>query len=51
MVSTSQKICNQSLHPYWWTSWGFKNLDQELTFATMEMGVEGEQVQLLNELK
>jgi hypothetical protein len=25
------------------TSWGFKNLAQELTFATMEMGVEEEQ--------
>jgi hypothetical protein len=36
------KMCNQRMHLDWWSSWGFKNMDQELTFAKMEMGIEEE---------
>jgi hypothetical protein len=39
------------LHLYWWSSWGFKDLDEDLTFAPQEMGVEEERVHLLNKLK
>jgi hypothetical protein len=39
------------LHPYWWSNWGFKALDEDLTFVVQEMGIEEEQIWLLNELK
>jgi hypothetical protein len=45
------KICNQWLHLDWWSNWGFRDLDQDLSFLAQEMGLEEEQVQLLNELK
>jgi hypothetical protein len=45
------KVCNQRLHLDRWSSWGFKDLDEDLTFAPQEMGVEKEWVHLLNELK
>jgi len=45
------KVCNQIFHLDWWSSWGFKNMDDDLIFATQEMGVEEEHVRLLNELK
>jgi hypothetical protein len=45
------KVCNQQLHPNWWTSWGFRALDKDLIFAAEEMGLEQKQVQMLNEIK
>ncbi len=45
------KVCNQRLHPDWWFSWGFRDLDEDLAFTTQDMGVEEEQVHLLNEMK
>jgi hypothetical protein len=35
-------ICNQRLHLDWWSSWGFKNLDWDLSFLAQEMGLEKE---------
>jgi hypothetical protein len=34
------KVCNQRLHPKWWSSWGFKDLDQDLTLLAQEMGLK-----------
>lgn len=45
------KGCNQILHPDWWSRWGFRDLDQDLIFLAQEMGLEEEQVRLLNEMK
>ncbi len=45
------KVCNQRLHLNWWSSWGFRELDEDLTFTTQEMGVEEEWVHLLNKMK
>jgi len=39
------------LHPYWWSNWGFKTFDEDLTFVAQEMGIEEEKIWLLNELK
>jgi hypothetical protein len=36
------KVCHQRLHPDWWSSWGFKDLDQDLSFLAQEMGLEKE---------
>ncbi len=38
------KVCNQRLHLDWWTSWGFRPFDEDLIFATQEMGLEEEWV-------
>jgi hypothetical protein len=32
------------LHLDWWTSWGFRPFDEDLIFATQEMGLEEEWV-------
>jgi len=34
------KVCNQRLHLDWWSSWGFRDLDEDLNFVAQEMGVE-----------
>jgi hypothetical protein len=34
------KIYNQRLHPNWWFNWGFRDLDEDLTFVAQKMGVE-----------
>jgi hypothetical protein len=39
------------LHFDWWSSWGFRNLDQNLSFLTQETGFEEKLVGLFNELK
>jgi hypothetical protein len=36
------KVCNQTLHPYWWSNWDFKDLDDDLTCMVQEMGLEEE---------
>jgi hypothetical protein len=45
------KVCNQRFHLDWWSSWGFRNMDDDLIFVAQEMGVEEEHARLLNVLK
>jgi hypothetical protein len=41
MLKESNKcyICNVKLHPDWWTSWGFRELDDELLELAKEMNL------------
>lgn len=45
------KVYNQKLYLDLWSSWGFKDLDDDLTCMAQEMGLEEEHVRMLNELK
>jgi hypothetical protein len=38
------KVCNQILHPNWWSSWGFTDLDQYLILLAQKMGIKEEHV-------
>jgi hypothetical protein len=42
MLKESNKccVCNVKLHPNWWTSWGFWELDDELLELTKEMNFD-----------
>jgi hypothetical protein len=33
-------VCNVTLHPNWWTSWGFRELDEKLTKLANRMNLE-----------
>jgi hypothetical protein len=39
-TNNNYKVCNQQLHPDWWTSWGFRAFDKDIIFAAEEMGLE-----------
>jgi len=45
------KVYNERLHLDWWSAWGIRDLDDDLTYMAQEMKLEQEWVWMLNELK